>query len=323
MKQLFIILLIISCVDFVNAQDSTHRFSAYHFVIPGSSIQCRMMPVDSGTFLMGSNVNEKNRDVDEGPQRTVTIAAFWMGAFEVTRDEFDVFYKDETTSENSAVDAVTRPSPQYIDFSLGMGKEGGYPVNSLSQYAALMYCRWLYNKTGIFYRLPTEAEWEYACRAGTTSRFYFGDDEQQLDKYAWYRNNSDNKFQRAGLKLPNAWGLYDMLGNVDEWTLDHYEEMRLENMPDKVQNPFVVPTRARYPKALRGGSYVDEGIHLRCANRFKSDPSWNRRDPQIPKSKWWLTDAPAVGFRIIRPLKEPSSEKIDEFYSQYLNPPAK
>ena len=127
----------------------------------------------AGSFLMGSSDDEKNREKDEGPQRTVTIAAFWMGAFEVTRDEFDVFYKDETTSENSEVDAVTRPSPQYVDLSWGMGKEGGYPVNSLSQYAALMYCRWLYNKTGVFYRLPTEAEWEYACRAGTTTRYLF------------------------------------------------------------------------------------------------------------------------------------------------------
>ena len=110
---------------------------------------------------MGSNGKEKGRATDEGPQRKVTLSAFWMGAFELSRDEFDIFYKDENTSDNSTVDAITKPSPQYIDFSLGMGKEGGYPVNSLSQYSALMYCRWLYNKTGDFYRLPTEAEWEF------------------------------------------------------------------------------------------------------------------------------------------------------------------
>ncbi|MCW3090053.1 MAG: formylglycine-rating enzyme family protein [Ferruginibacter sp.] len=277
-----------------------------------------MMPVNRGTFLMGSSTDEKGREADEGPQRTVSVSAFWMGAFEVSRDEFDVFYKDETTSANSDVDAVTRPSPQYVDLSWGMGKEGGYPVNSLSQYAALMYCRWIYDKTGVFYRLPTEAEWEYACRAGTTSRYYFGDDEQQLDKYAWYKNNSDNKFQRSGLKQPNAWGLYDMLGNVCEWTLDHYEEKRMENMADKTENPFVAPIKAKYPKALRGGGYTDEAIQLRCARRFKSDPLWNRRDPQIPKSKWWLTDAPSVGFRIIRPREQPTAEKINEFYKQYL-----
>lgn len=267
---------------------------------------------------MGSNPAEKNIKPDEGPQRNVTIAAFWMGAYEVTRDAFDVFYADETTSENSAVDAVTRPSPQYIDFSGGMGKEGGYPVNSLSQYAAIMYCRWLYNKTGVFYRLPTEAEWEYACRAGSTTIYYFGNDEKELDKYAWYNNNSDQKFQKTGLKLPNAWGLYDMLGNVCEWTLDQYQERRMDSIQDNTANPFVAPSMARYPKVLRGGGYTEEANQLRSSARFKSDPLWNRRDPQIPKSKWWLTDAPSVGFRIICPFKQPDADEVNKFFIQYL-----
>ncbi|MBC7508168.1 MAG: SUMF1/EgtB/PvdO family nonheme iron enzyme [Ferruginibacter sp.] len=277
-----------------------------------------MIPIKAGSFLMGSNADEKNRNTNEGPQRNITIAAFWMGAYEVTRDGFDVFYADETTSENSSVDAVTRPSPQYIDFSRGMGKEGGYPVNSLSQYAAIMYCRWLYNKTGIFYRLPSEAEWEYACRAGSITTYYFGNDEKQLDKYAWYKNNSDNKFQKTGLKLPNAWGLYDMLGNVSEWTLDQYLERRMDSLQDNTVNPFATPVMARYPKALRGGGYTEEADLLRSATRFKSDPLWNRRDPQIPKSKWWLTDAPSVGFRIICPFKQPTAQEANNFFKQYL-----
>jgi len=317
-KQLFAVLFSITCCKISGAQDSIKTFSTYSFTIPGSAIQSKMIPVKAGEFLMGSAENEKDREPDEGPQRKITLAAFWMGAFEVSRDEFDVFYKDATTSENSDVDAVTRPSPQYIDFSFGMGKEGGYPVNSLSQHAALMYCRWLYDKTGVFYRLPSEAEWEYACRAGTTTRFYFGNDEQQLDKYAWYKNNSNNKFQKAGLKLPNAWGLYDMLGNVSEWTLDHYEEKRMNDIAGNLANPFAAPNSARYPKALRGGGFLDEAHQLRSANRFKSDPLWNKRDPQVPKSKWWLTDAPSVGFRIVRPLEQPSTENINKFYNQYL-----
>jgi formylglycine-generating enzyme required for sulfatase activity len=317
-KKIFLLLFVLSNFQLSFAQDTANAFSIYKFKLPGSSIECKMVPVKAGSFLMGSPNSEQSRKHDEGPQKTVAIAAFWMGAYEVTRDEFDVFYSDVTTSENSKVDAVTRPSPQYIDFSLGMGKEGGYPVNSLSQHAAIMYCRWLYNKTGIFYRLPTEAEWEYACRAGTTTRYYFGNDEKQLDKYAWYKSNSDSKFQKTGLKLPNAWGLYDMLGNVCEWTLDHYDEKLMENMADKAENPFVAPAKSRYPKALRGGSYMDDANQLRIANRFKSDPSWNRRDPQIPKSKWWLTDAPSVGFRIIRPLQQPTAEQANEFFKQYL-----
>ena len=318
MKKFSALLLLYIICQCSHAQDTVRIFSTYKFGIPGSSLLCKMVPVDGGSFTMGSRDKEPNRKDDEGPQLSITIAPFWMGAFEVTRDEFDVFYKDETTSENSTVDAVTRPSPQYIDFSLGMGKDGGYPVNSLSQYAALMYCRWLYNKTGIFYRLPTEAEWEYACRAGTKTTYYFGNDEQQLANYAWYKINSDTKFQKVGLKLPNAWSLYDMLGNVCEWTLDHYEEKRLENLPAKADNPFAAANGARYPKALRGGGFMDEASRLRCASRFKSDPSWNRRDPQIPKSKWWLTDAPEAGFRIIRPLQQPDAGKINAFYKQYL-----
>jgi formylglycine-generating enzyme required for sulfatase activity len=317
-KTLFIILLYIIIGGPVSAQDSAKAFSAYSFIVPGSTLSCRMVPIKAGSFLMGSKAGDAGAEGDEQPQRDVRIDAFWMGAVEVTRDEFDVFHKDESTSENSAVDAVTRPSPQYIDFSLGMGKVGGYPVNSLSQHAALMYCRWLYNKTGVFYRLPTEAEWEYACRAGSKTKYFFGDDEQQLDQYAWYKSNSAGKFQKTGLKLPNPWGLYDMLGNVCEWTLDHYEEKRMEQVADHSSNPMAAPSTARYPKALRGGGYADDASQLRCANRFKSEPSWNRRDPQIPKSKWWLTDAPAVGFRIVRPLEQPTAEKVNEFFKAYL-----
>jgi len=266
---------------------------------------------------MGSSSNEKNRHSDEGPQKNINISAFWMAEFEVSRDAFDVFYKDETIPQNT-VDAVTRPSAQYIDFSLGMGKEGGYPVNSLSQYAALMYCRWLYTQTGIFYRLPTEAEWEYACRAGTTTTYYFGNDSAALGKYAWYAGNSDNKFQKAGQKLPNAWGLYDMLGNVSEWTLDHYDEKALEKLADKTTDPQPSFSTARYPKILRGGGYADDASQLRIANRIKSDPIWNRRDPQIPRSKWWLTEASFAGFRVIRPLKQPTRDEAEAFFKKYL-----
>ena len=266
--------------------------------------------------MMGSSVTEKKRAADEGPQKNIQLSAFWMGAYEVTRDEFDVFYKDETTSQNIDVDAITRPSPQYIDFSLGMGKEGGYPANSMSQYAALMYCRWLYQKTGIFYRLPTEAEWEYACRAGTNTTYFFGNDESQLDKYAWYEKNSEAKFQKVGQKLPNPWGLYDMLGNLMEWTMDHYEPNAYTNKPS--QDPIVAYNIVRYPKTLRGGSFAENGNDLRSAKRFHSDPVWNRRDPQIPRSKWWLTEAGFVGFRLVRPLKQPSEQEINEFFKTYL-----
>jgi formylglycine-generating enzyme required for sulfatase activity len=300
------------------AQMSTDDFRTYEQAVPGSSIRFKMVPIAAGNFTMGSGANEKNRNTDEGPSAKINISAFWMGAFEVSRDAFDVFYKDESVSQNDVADAVTRPSPQYIDFSLGMGKEGGYPVNSLSQHAALMYCRWLYTKTGVFYRLPTEAEWEYACRAGSTTVYFFGDDANELNKYTWFGDNSGNKFHQSGQKLPNAWGLYDMLGNVSEWTLDHYDEKYLEGIDANDSDPFAPVVAAKYPKVLKGGGYADDAAHLRVASRIKSDPSWNKRDPQIPKSKWWLTEAPSVGFRVIRPLKQPPAAEIEAFYKKYM-----
>jgi formylglycine-generating enzyme required for sulfatase activity len=291
------------------------NFSTYNQNIPGSSFSFTMTPIKAGSFLMGSPVRGK-REMNETPQRNISISAFWMGAYEVTRDEFDIFLKDEHTSQNSDVDAITRPSPQYIDFSLGMGKEGGYPANSMSQYAALMYCRWLYQKTHIFYRLPTEAEWEYACRAGTSTTYFFGEDSTQLTKYAWYEKNSDNKFHKVGQKLPNAFGLYDILGNVNEWTLDHYTPNNYPTFAAK--DPMIAANPVNYPKTVRGGDYTSTPYELRSTRRFHSDPIWNRRDPQIPKSKWWLTEAPFMGFRLVRPAKEMSEEEVNKFFAEYL-----
>ncbi|MBL7697843.1 MAG: SUMF1/EgtB/PvdO family nonheme iron enzyme [Chitinophagaceae bacterium] len=294
----------------------TTEFKPCTSKVPGSEITFTMVPVPEGSFTMGSPENEKGRGADEGPQKTIAISAFWMGEKEVTHDEFLVFFNDESLARNSDVDAVTRPTTQYIDLSWGMGKQGGFPFNSMSQRTALMYCRWLYKNTGKFYRLPTEAEWEYACRAGTNTPYYFGQDSSTIGDYAWYASNSDNKYHKTGEKKPNAWGLYDMLGNVAEWTLDQYSDQYFTNAADK--DPFTEPT-SRYPKTLKGGGFGTNAAMMRSAARFKSESSWNRRDPQIPKSKWWLTDAAAVGFRILSPLKQPTPEEAEEFYKKYLS----
>jgi formylglycine-generating enzyme required for sulfatase activity len=308
------LILLFACCSFCQAQPAP-AFKNYEQQIPGSSYRFKMVAVPAGNFLMGSPATERNRKADEGPQHQVSLSPFWMSAFEVTRDELDVFLKDEATSLNSDVDAITRPSPQYIDFSLGMGKEGGYPANSMSQFAALMYCRWLYQKTGVFYRLPTEAEWEYACRAGSTTAYYFGNDSAQLGKYAWYDKNSEDKFHKVGQKLPNAWGLYDMLGNVMEWTMDHYQD---KYAATAAKDPMPAANALRYPKSLRGGGFSEGSADMRSAARFHSEPAWNRRDPQIPKSRWWLTDAAQVGLRLVRPSQQPSKKAIDEFFNTYL-----
>ena len=303
----------------VVAQTDTVSFKGYDQLIPGSEIKFKMVPVKGGSFTMGSAPDEKGRKTDEGPAKKVLISSFWMGAYEVTYDEYDAFFKDETFTRNNPVaDAVTRPSPPYIDLTLGMGKQGGFPANSMSQYGALMYCRWLYKKTGVFYRLPTEAEWEYACRAGSTSAYPFGNDTTGLSSYAWYENNSDNKYHKTGLKQPNKFGLYDIMGNVAEWTLDQYDENYFNRPEVSIENPVIKPT-ARHPRTLRGGNYKDTAAELRSANRLKSDPAWNRRDPQIPRSRWWNADAPFIGFRLVRPAVNPAKEEIDKFFALYLD----
>jgi formylglycine-generating enzyme required for sulfatase activity len=326
-KKSLVLILIFSCCYFpttVIAQQNQQgnnqgvvMNSTYNQKITGSNLTFKMVPIPAGSFIMGSDENEKGRNADEGPKKEIKIDGFWMSAYEVTRDELDVFLKDETTSQNVNVDAITRPSPQYVDLSWGMGKEGGYPANSMSQRTAIMYCKWLYQKTKVFYRLPTEAEWEYACKAGTLTTYFFGNDEKNLDKYAWYEKNSANAFHKVGQKLPNPWGLYDMLGNVTEWTLDHYDPAAFEKVDKQQLN--IAPNNLRYPKTLKGGSYLDAATELRSAKRFHSDPIWNRRDPQIPKSKWWLTEAKQVGIRLVRPITPLTEEEINQFFNAYLN----
>jgi formylglycine-generating enzyme required for sulfatase activity len=296
-------------------QEASTDFKPYQQSIPGSDQAYAFVPIPGGSFLMGSPATEKNRRADEGPQKKITLSPFWMGAFEVTHDQFGVFFRDENTSQGSKMDAVTRPTAQYIDLSWNMGKDGGYPVNSMSVDGALMFCRWLYEKTGIFYRLPTEAEWEYACRAGSTTAYPFGKDAGLIGQFAWTKSNSKGKYQKTGQKKPNAWGLYDMLGNVAEWTLDQYQKDYF-TAPQDI-DPLIKPT-TRYPRSVRGGSYMDDPASLRSAARRHSAQDWNIRDPQIPKSRWWLTDGMFVGFRIVRPLQQPSKEEAENFYKLYL-----
>ena len=312
----YILICAVLCAASTFAQQPK-AFEPYSTTIPGSEVSFKMLPIQAGSFNMGSAETEKNRATDEGPQKMIELSAFWMGEKEVTHDEFLLFFNDESLVRNSEVDAVTRPTTQYIDLSWGMGKQGGFPFNSMSQRTALMYCRWLYGKTGTFYRLPTEAEWEYACRAGTTTAYPFGDDSTAIGEYAWYAGNSENKYHKTGTKKPNAWGLYDMLGNVAEWTMDQYDEQAYTKLAEGAADPMMAST-SRHPKAVRGGSFEDEADALRPAARRSWQAEWNKRDPQIPKSRWWLTDAYFVGFRVVRPVKQPTPDEAAAFYKTQL-----
>lgn len=281
---------------------------SYTQKVPGTSVEFNMVAVPGGKFIIGSK--SILADNDEGPVKEVELSPFWMGAHEVSAAEWDLYFKDQSLPQTKTMDGITRATPQYIDLTWGMGREPNHPVNSMSQQAATMYCRWLYSRTGIFFRLPTEAEWEYACKAGETRS-----DPAGVGDAGWFAENSGGKYQLVGGKKPNAWGLFDMLGNLSEWTLDQYDQAYYQTIAAK--DPRTVPG-PRYPRTVRGGSYLDPANQLRCSNRIASDPKWNIRDPQIPKSRWWLTDGMFVGFRVVRPSKQPSKEEAELFYRQYL-----
>jgi len=293
--------------------------------ISGTDVSFDMVPVLGGEFLMGSPEKERGRKPDEGPPHRVAIEPFWMGKHEVTWNEYELFMYPEEEKKIRALrqynaaqfpgaDAVSRPTAPYVEMSFGMGKDG-FPAISMTQHGANKYCQWLSAKTGRFYRLPTEAEWEYACRAGTTTAYFFGDDPAKLGDYAWYAQNSDGKYQKVGKKKPNPWGLHDMHGNVVEWTLDEYNADYYKQFASTLaESPWNKATKP-YPHVARGGSWDDDAELLRSAARRASDRSWKQQDPQLPKSIWYLTDAQFLGFRVIRPLKVPPPEELSKYWT--------
>lgn len=283
--------------------------------IANSNEKIDFVPIKGGKFIIGSPSSEIGRKGDEGPQKEVEISPFWMSKYETTWDTYLVFQNRELEKASiQGVDAISRPTKPYVEMSFGQGKNGGFPVCNVTQYAARAYCKWLYQTTGIFYRLPTEAEWEYASRAGSNSSYCFGDDVSKLVEYAWYYDNSDGAYKKVGQKKPNVWGLYDMHGNVAEWTSDYYDEKFYEKLGTSVKDPKNIPTLL-YPHTIKGGHWDDDSDMLRSAARTASTPRLKQRDPQIPKSKWWLTDAPFLGFRIIRPLNVPSKAEIEAYFA--------
>ncbi len=289
--------------------------NSYTQNIIGTNLNFEMLAIPAGKFKMGSKVGK----ADEQPLHDVELDAFWMGKNEVTWDIFEPFlYRDyeqkaNTEKVSAAVDAVTRPTKPYLDMTFGMGKVN-QPALAMTQYNAIQFCKWLYVRTGIFYRLPTEAEWEYACKAGSSTIYSFGNDAANLKDYGWYKENSENKTHPVGQKKPNNWGLYDMHGNVAEWTYDQY-------LPDfyttnkTLKNPVSIPDKL-YPNSVRGGSYDEVPQNLTSTARLASDPSWKQLDPQIPKSNWWFPEAPFVGMRLVRPANIPSKEIIDAYYNK-------
>jgi formylglycine-generating enzyme required for sulfatase activity len=319
--------------------------------IPGTDVSFEMIPVPGGEFLLGSPPNEAGRAKDEGPQVRVKVEPFWIGKTEVTWGEYrsfmamyDAFKKlqrlaanpgkaatdaaeeadwklvqkhawDGKLEEKWNVDGVTSPTPLYDStFTYGVGDQPNQPAVTVTPFSARQYTKWISGISGNNYRLPTEAEWEYAARAGTTTAYSFGDDAKKLGDYAWYEANSDGQTHPVATKKPNAWGIYDMHGNVAEWTLDQYQRdayAKLGAGPVDTQKAVHWPTKT-FPRVLRGGSWLLPPKDARSAARQRSEEKeWKLSDPNIPLSPWWYTEEPAtgVGMRIVRPLKPLSADE--------------
>jgi formylglycine-generating enzyme required for sulfatase activity len=300
-----------------NAEAKTAaEMKAYTDRIEHSDAKLEMLPIKGGKFLMGSPAKEKGHQADESPQHEVEISPFWMAKYEITWDVYEIWMSDmditrreltmtPPTPRDKLADLfqISQPTKPYTDMTFGMGKKG-FPAICMTQHACRVFCKWLSAKTGRYYRLPTEAEWEYACRAGTTTAYSFGDDPTKLDEYAWFTDNSGEKYQEVGKKKPNPWGLYDMHGNVAEWVLDQYTD-DYSKAKAGAKDPLVVPL-TEYNRVVRGGSWNDKPERCRSAARVASVEDWKQQDPQVPQSIWYFTDALHLGFRVVRPLTEPS-----------------
>ena len=278
----------------------------------GEKISFEMVLIPGGTFQMGSPANEDGRKEDEGPQHTVRVDDFYLCTTETTIALFTAFYQETVTAKKdfmeleeekkntekakSDVDAISGPTPVYGDMTMGYGEK--HPAMGMTWHNATFFCQWLSKKTGKQYRLPTEAEWEYACRTGSSSAFGVGSDPEQIKDFAWYEDTADFETSEVGKKKPNAWGLYDMSGNVREWVYDFYSPTAYKE--NAKQTPAVNPKGPETGKVhvARGGDYSSAVDTLRCAARSFEETWWRSGDPQIPKSKWWLPQMEFIGFRV-------------------------
>ena len=315
-------------VEVKGSQAATEsEMKPYTEIIEQTDATIDMLPIPGGKFLMGSPEDEADRKADEGPQHEVEILPFWMGKTEITWNSYDVWASDLDVYRRgvlnlklsprdalSDVFQLSQPTKPYTDMTFGMGKRG-FPAICMTQHSARTFCKWLSAKTGRYYRLPTESEWEYACRAGTKTAYSFGDDPAMLEEYGWFKANIEDGYKKAGKKKPNPWGLYDMHGNVAEWVLDQYDEAGYEEVSKVAKDPLAVP-KTLYPRTVRGGGWDKSAAECRSAAREGSTEDWIAQDPQSPVSIWYLTDALHVGFRVVRPLHEPTDEEKENHWEK-------
>ena len=306
-------------------------FENFIETVPGTAASISMIAVPGGEFLMGSPENEPFRNADEGPQKKVKVSDFFMGEVEVTWDQFWAFYS-ETMSEGRTppsviyannsrddIDAVSGPTPPFglPDQGWGMGNR---PAITMTHYSAQTFCQWLSLKTGRTYRLPTEAEWEYAARGGTDTPYFFEGNPKKLSNegflknifkpdttgiysYTAYINNSSNRTKLPKDVKANPFGLKNMLGNVMEYCEDWYAENAYDSIQDGELDPKGPAEGTEH--VVRGGHYNSDAAELRSAARSHTEHDrWLRTDPQNPKSIWWYSDIKGIGFRVVCEVPE-------------------
>ena len=314
-----------STQNLFTAPAKINAFENFKEFIPNSVVSFNMVAVKGGSFKMGSAESESFRRSDEGPVRTVSVSPFFMGEVEVTWDEFWTFFAS-TMSEGrvdpnlvmarnaNSPDAVTGPTPPFGIPDQGWGG-GKRPAITMTHYSATIYCQWLSKVTGKHYRLPTEAEWEYACRAGTETPYFFpgdpkrlsstglrskifGADTTQINRYVVYALNGAGKTQEPGFVKANPFGIKNMMGNVLEYCSDYYSESAYGKTGSSVTDPKGPETGEEH--VIRGGNYSADAKDLRAAARgYTKTADWLKTDPQQPKSIWWYSDIKGVGFRVV------------------------
>ena len=293
---------------------------SYDMTIPGTDIVFHMEPIPGGEIELANG-------------RRYKVDPFWMSRYEVTWAEYKEFMSlynalkqfeikgERQITKDNEIDAITAPTPLYEPtFTFEHGDEPQLPAVTVTQYSAKQYSKWLSAITQLQHRLPSEAEWEHACRAGTTTKWHFGDNENDLSDYAWYAGTTEDDGARTvGQKKPNDWGLFDMHGNAAEWVLDGADDDANDNHPKSLLNAatdWIRPTKADHRKVC-GGSWELPAAECQATSRMISvDEDWKEFDPNIPLSPWWFTTDPArgVGFRLIRPLKEVPREAMEEYW---------
>ena len=298
------------------------RFINFSEMIPGTNVSFEMVAVPGGTFNMGSPETEPLRKPDEGPVRKIAVSKFWMAKTEVTWDEYLAFFRatgsqgrtEGQSASKKNVDAISGATPPWGAPDQSWGK-GSRPAITMTWYAANVYCRWLSKVTGKKYRLPTEAEWEYACRGGTETPYFFAGNPKELSSIGLlkkffkpdtsninsrvvYKLNSSARTKEPSFMKENPFGLVNMAGNVAEFCFDFYSPDAYKADSVGMINPKGPITGQEH--VIRGGSFKSDAKDVRSAARnFTKTKAWLVTDPQMPKSIWWYSDCIDVGFRVV------------------------